>query len=50
MSILRFYNNWHRYRRAVNALSHLSTYGLNDLGIYHGNINSIAWSYSHKPL
>ncbi|WP_455466006.1 DUF1127 domain-containing protein [Bartonella sp. B39] len=50
MNILRSYSNWRRYRRTVNALSHLSTYELNDLGIYRGNINSIARHYSHKSV
>ncbi|WP_208437090.1 DUF1127 domain-containing protein [Bartonella taylorii] len=50
MNILRSYNNWRRYRRTVNALSHLSTYELNDLGIYRGNIDSIARLYSHKSF
>ncbi|EJF80467.1 DUF1127 domain-containing protein [Bartonella doshiae] len=50
MNILRAYRNWRRYRRTVNALSHLSTYELYDLGIYRGDIDSIAWHYSHKSL
>ncbi|WP_175868899.1 DUF1127 domain-containing protein [Bartonella gabonensis] len=48
MNILRSYSNWRRYRRTVNALSRLSTYELNDLGICRGDIDSVARRYSHK--
>ncbi len=48
MNILRSYSNWRRYRRTVNALSDLSTYELNDLGINRGDIDSIARRYSRK--
>ncbi|WP_083871974.1 DUF1127 domain-containing protein [Bartonella rattaustraliani] len=48
MSIMRFYDNWRRYRRTVNALSRLSADELNDLGICRGNIDSIARRYSRK--
>ncbi|VEJ44528.1 Uncharacterized conserved small protein [Bartonella vinsonii] len=50
MSILRSYSNWRRYRRTVKALSHLSTDELNDLGIYRGDINSIARYYSRRSF
>ncbi|EJF76445.1 DUF1127 domain-containing protein [Bartonella birtlesii] len=50
MDILRSYSHWRRYRRTVNALSRLSVDELNDLGIYRGNIDSIARYYSRKPL
>ncbi|UJM32374.1 DUF1127 domain-containing protein [Bartonella henselae] len=42
MNILHSYSKWRRYRRTVNALSRLSTYELNDLGIQRGDIDSIA--------
>ncbi|QUG72397.1 DUF1127 domain-containing protein [Bartonella quintana] len=48
MKILRFYSNWCRYRRTVNALSPLSTYELNNLSIHRGNIDSITQRCSHK--
>ncbi|WP_375612720.1 MULTISPECIES: DUF1127 domain-containing protein [unclassified Bartonella] len=50
MNILRFYSNWRRYRRTVNALSRLSTYELSDLGICRGDIDSIARRYSRRSL
>ncbi|WP_144751637.1 MULTISPECIES: DUF1127 domain-containing protein [Bartonella] len=50
MNILHSYSNWRRYRRTVKALSRLSTYELNDLGIYRGNIDSVARRYSYKSL
>ncbi|GAA5096157.1 DUF1127 domain-containing protein [Bartonella acomydis] len=48
MDILRSYSHWRRYRRTVNALSRLSTDELKDLGIYRGNIDSVARRYSQK--
>ncbi|GAA5108005.1 DUF1127 domain-containing protein [Bartonella jaculi] len=48
MNILRSYSNWRRYRRTVNALSHLSAYELNDLGINRGDIDSIARHVSRR--
>ncbi|EJF79160.1 hypothetical protein MCQ_00701 [Candidatus Bartonella washoeensis Sb944nv] len=48
MNILRSYSNWRRYRRTVNALRHLSTYELNDLGINRGDIDSIARQCSRR--
>lgn len=50
MNILRSYSKWRRYRRTVKALSHLSTYELNDLGICRGDIDSIARRDSYKSL
>ncbi|WP_083868427.1 DUF1127 domain-containing protein [Bartonella queenslandensis] len=46
MNILRSYSNWRRYRRTVNALSRLSTYELNNLGICRGDIDAVARRYS----
>lgn len=50
MNILRSYSNWRRYRRTVEALSHLSTRELNDLGICRGDIASVARRHSYKSL
>ncbi|WP_375615733.1 MULTISPECIES: DUF1127 domain-containing protein [unclassified Bartonella] len=50
MNILRSYRNWRRYRRTVNALNRLSTDELSDLGIYRGNIKSIARHYSYRSF
>lgn len=50
MNILRSYSNWRRYRRTVNALSRLSMYELNDLGICRGDIDAVARRYSRKSF
>ncbi|MET3589138.1 uncharacterized protein YjiS (DUF1127 family) [Bartonella silvatica] len=50
MNILRSYNNWRRYRRTVKALSNLSTYELNDLGICRGDIHSVARHHSRRSF
>ncbi|MCZ2327864.1 DUF1127 domain-containing protein [Bartonella sp. F02] len=48
MNILRSYSRWRRYRRTINALSTLSAYELNDLGINRGDIRLVAWRSVHK--
>lgn len=41
-SVVRKYNNWKTYRRAVDELSSLSSRELQDLGISRGEIKFLA--------
>jgi uncharacterized protein YjiS (DUF1127 family) len=41
-TVVRKYNNWKSYRRAVDELSSLSSRELQDLGISRGDIKFVA--------
>jgi uncharacterized protein YjiS (DUF1127 family) len=42
MNVARSFNNWRKYRQAVNELGRMSTRELNDLGISRSDIHRVA--------
>lgn len=42
MNLMRNFNNWRRYRNAINELNQLSTRELSDLGISRADIPYVA--------
>ena len=48
LPIIRFFQNWKRYGRAVQELSQLSDRELADIGITRGDIARIAWDQSDR--
>jgi uncharacterized protein YjiS (DUF1127 family) len=42
MNVARSFNNWRKYRQTVTQLGRMSSRELQDLGINHGDIDSVA--------
>jgi uncharacterized protein YjiS (DUF1127 family) len=48
LSIIRFFQSWHRYTAAMDELSRLNERELADIGITRSDIARIAWEHADQ--